>query len=234
MILFFICMGAVAFFALVVGPKFEGVFQSMNVELPLITQSLLWTFRFIKTHFLKIVGLIVACVFLFKKWTKTPYGRRQWEKFLFGLPTLGNIYRLIVVERFTSQMAILVDTGVPILQALDITQRLVDNTICAEIVAQIKNDVRQGELLVGPMARSGFFPTMAIQMITVGEETGELSKMLQHVAAYYQNTVEVFMKRFGTIIEPIMLIFMGAVIGLIVLAMFLPMFNIGQLGGAGG
>ena len=150
------------------------------------------------------------------------------------MPTFGSVFKLIVIERFTSQMAILVDSGVPILHALDISQRLVDNVTCAKVIANIKESVRQGELLVGPMERSGFFPPMTTQMITVGEETGELSKMLKHVAAFNQNTVEVFMKRFGTLLEPFMLVFMGFIIGVIVLAMFLPMFNMSQLGGGGG
>ena len=139
---------------------------------------------------------------------------------------------MIVVERFASQMAILVESGVPILQALDITQRLVSNMTCAKAIETIKEDVRQGETIVTPMKRSNFFPSMAVQMISVGEETGELSKMFQHVSKFYQESVEVFMKRLGTLIEPFMLVFMGGIIGIIVLAMFLPMFNIAQLGGS--
>lgn len=232
MILFFICIGAVAFFALFVGPRFESVFNSMNVELPLITRALLNSFRFIKENFFWLLAGMAVTIFLFQKWTQTPPGRLQTEKFIFSLPVIGNIYKLIVVERFTSQMAILVDTGVPILHALDISQRLVNNIICSRVIGDVKESVRQGELLVAPMERSRFFPSMCIQMITVGEETGELGKMLKHVANFYQNEVETFMKRFGTLIEPFMLVFMGAVIGVIVLAMFLPMFNIAQLGGA--
>ncbi|MFP4473570.1 MAG: type II secretion system F family protein, partial [Candidatus Omnitrophota bacterium] len=230
-VLFFICMGAVAFFALFVGPRFENIFNSMGVELPLITKVLMGSFKFIKMNFFKIVGTIVLGVFLLRKYFKTTVGRRHKENLLFSLPTIGNVYRLIVVERFTSQMAILVDSGVPILHALDITRRLVDNSTCARHINEIKESVRQGELLAAPMQKTGFFPGMAIQMITVGEETGELSKMLKHVADFYQETVETFMKRMGTLIEPFMLVFMGAVIGVIVLAMFLPMFNIAQLGG---
>lgn len=230
-ILFFICMGAVSFFALFVGPRFETIFKTMDVELPLITVILLTTFRIIKQNFLWITFAIGAFVFFFRKYKKTPHGRLQCEKFIFGIPTIGNVYRLIVVERFSSQMAILIDSGVPILHALDIASRLVNNLVCAKVVGEIKESVRQGELLAAPMEKSGFFPSMAIQMITVGEETGELSKMLNHVANYYQTTVETFMQRFGTLIEPFMLVFMGGVIGIIVLAMFLPMFNMAQLGG---
>lgn len=233
-ILFFVCMGAVAVFALFIGPQFEKIFGQMGVQLPLITKALLALFKFVREKFFLIVVVLGALYFVFDRYIKTPGGRMKWEQFLFGLPTFGNILKLIVIERFTSQMAILVDSGVPILQALDISQRLVDNMICAKVIGDIKESVRQGELLVAPMDRSKFFPGMAIQMITVGEETGELSKMLKHVAAFYQNNVEVFMKRFGTLIEPFMLVFMGGIIGVIVLAMFLPLFNIGQLGGAGG
>ncbi|MDP2654548.1 MAG: type II secretion system F family protein [Candidatus Omnitrophota bacterium] len=233
-VLFCVCLIAIAFFALFVGPKFEEIFTQMNVDLPLITRILLKTFNIIKENFKTItIGLVIGIFFL-KKYFQTPLGRVQKEKFFFSLPTVGNIYRLIVIERFTSQMAILVDSGVPILHALDISQRLVDNITCAKVIGEIKEGVRQGELLVSPMQRSQFFPGMCIQMITVGEETGELSKMLKHVAAFYQETVETFMKRLGTLIEPLMLVFMGAVIGVIVLAMFLPMFNISQLGGASG
>jgi type II secretory pathway component PulF len=233
-ILFIVCMGAVAFFALFVGPRFEAIFVSMHAELPGITVVLLTTFKFIKQNFLFIIGGFIGAFFLFKQFISTYHGRSVWESALFRLPTVGNVYRLIIVERFASQMAILIDAGVPILYALDITERLVDNNTCAIIINDIKEAVRQGELLTAPMERSGFFPPMATQMILVGEETGELSKMLKHVAVYYQDQVETFMKRFSTIIEPFMLIFMGGVIGTIVLAMFMPMFNLSQLGGGGG
>ena len=172
-------------------------------------------------------------VMLFKNYIRTFQGKMAFEKFLFGLPVVGEVFQQIILERFASQMSILIDSGVPILYALDITERLVDNNTCALVVNQIKEAVKQGELLVSPMERSGFFPSMCIQMIMVGEETGELSKMLKHVAAYYQEGVETFMKRFATIIEPFMLVFMGGVIGVIIVAMFLPMFNIAQLGGGG-
>ena len=230
-ILFAVSMGAVTFFALVVGPKFENIFNTMGAELPWITSTLLSFFSFIKNNIWLLIGGSVAAVFVLKKYIKTYHGKLMFEKFLFKLPTAGEIFKLIIIERFSAQMSILVDSGVPILYALDITERLVDNGTCALIISDIKEAVKQGELLVAPMERSGFFPPMCIQMIMVGEETGELSKMLKHVAVYYQDGVETFMKRFATIIEPFMLVFMGAVIGTIVVAMFLPMFNISQLGG---
>ena len=233
LILFVICMGAISFFALFVGPQFERIFTQMEIKLPLITIILLGSFRFLKSKFFFIILTLGIAFFLFRKYSKTHAGRIQIEKFLFSLPTFGNIIKLIVIERFASQMAILVDSGVPILYALDITQRLVNNMTCSKVIEDIKESVRQGEFLVAPMERSKFFPGMTIQMISVGEETGELSKMLKHVANYYQINVETFMKRFGTLIEPFMLVFMGVVIGVIVLAMFLPLFNFASLGRGG-
>ncbi|MCA9404353.1 MAG: type II secretion system F family protein [Candidatus Omnitrophica bacterium] len=229
-ILFCVSCGAVVFFALVVGPKFEEIFVSMGAQLPMITVVLLAIFKFIKQQFLLLIAAIVGAVWLLKKFIATPLGRLKFERFLFSMPTFGEVYRLIIVERFTSQMAILIDAGVPILYALDISERLVDNATCANIISDIRESVKSGELLVAPMERSEFFPPMATQMIMVGEETGELSKMLKHVSAFYQDAVETFMQRFATIVEPFMLVFMGGVIGTIVLAMFLPMFNLSQLG----
>ncbi len=233
-ILFCVSMGAVAFFALFVGPKFESIFKQMNADLPTITVVLLTVFKFIKAYFFLLTGAAVGCFFLFKQYIKTYTGKLRFEKFLFGLPTFGPIFNLIIVERFTAQMAILIDSGVPILYALDICERLVDNNTCSLIVHDVKESVKQGELLVQPMERSGFFPPMCTQMISVGEETGEMSKMLKQVAKFYQSEVETFMDRFATIVEPFMLVGMGGVIGTIVLAMFMPMFNLSQLSGGGG
>jgi type IV pilus assembly protein PilC len=230
-ILFLVSMGAVGFFALFVGPRFESVFKSMKVDLPLITIILLAVFKFVKVNLLWILGFFAFLIFMFRKYAQTYNGKLAIEKFLFSLPTVGEIYKLIIVERFASQLSLLIEAGVPILYALDISERLVDNGTCSLIINGIKEGVKQGELIVAPMERSGFFPPMCVQMIMVGEETGELSKMLKHIAAFYQNTVETFMDRFATVVEPIMLVFMGGLIGTIVVAMFLPMFNITKLGG---
>lgn len=233
-ILFSVAIFAVIFFALIVAPKFESIFKQMNVDLPMITVVILATFRFVQEKWPMIIGSLIFLIFVFRQFTKTFRGRLLWERFMFQLPTFGQVYRLIIVERVCSQMAILIDAGVPILYALDICTRLVNNYTCSLVIGDIKESVKEGELLVTAIERTQFFPALASQMINVGEETGELSKMFKHVSAFYQEAVERFMKRFSTIIEPFMLIFMGVVIGVIVIAMFLPMFNIARLGGAGG
>ena len=226
-ILLFVCMGAIAFFAFFVGPKFEAIYTSMGKELPAFTKLLLAVFKFIKQKIILITLACIAASFAFKQYIKTAVGQMQFERFIFNLPTFGIITKKIVVERFASQMSILIDSGVPILYALTISEKLVENRTCGLIIADIRDSVREGKMLAEPMELSGFFPPMAVQMIKVGEETGELSKMLKHVSGFFQREVEAFMKRFGTMIEPLMLLVMGGVIGTIVLAMFLPMFSLG-------
>jgi type IV pilus assembly protein PilC len=226
-ILLFVCMGAIAFFAFFVGPKFEAIYTSMGKQLPAFTKLLLAFFKFIKQKILLIIAGCFGAGFLFKQYIRTAVGQMQFEKFIFGLPGFGVIFKKIVVERFASQMSILIDSGVPILYALEISEKLVENRTCGLIISDIRDSVREGKMLAEPMELSGFFPPMAVQMIKVGEETGELSKMLKHISNFFQREVEAFMKRFGTMIEPLMLLVMGGVIGTIVLAMFLPMFSLG-------
>ncbi len=226
MVLCFICSAAILFFAIFIGPTFEKIFNDMHATLPGITTWLLFVFKVVKEKFILLAGGIAAAVFMFKGYVSAGPGRRQFEAFLFRLPVFGKTIKLIVVEKFTSQMAILVDSGVPILYALEISERLVDNLICAEVIKRIREGVREGRLLAEPMEQSGFFPPMAVQMIRVGEETGELGKMLNHVAVYYKKNIETFMKAFGSVIEPVMLVFMGSIIGVIVTAMFMPILTL--------
>ncbi len=225
-VLFVVCMGAITFFALFVAPRFESIFESMHVELPVLTKTMMTLFKFVKGNILLLIGAGFGAFYMIKGYLKTSSGQMVFEKVMFGLPGFGEIYRLIVVEKFSSQMAILVDSGVPILYALEITERLVENKTCALVVSNIRESVREGKLLADPMASSGFFPSMCVQMIKVGEETGQLGQMLKHVSAFYQKNVEAFMKRIGTLIEPVMLVFMGGIIGVIVLSMFLPLFDL--------
>ncbi len=231
LILCCVSVGAVVFFALVVAPKFEEIFTSMHTDLPIMTKVLLGTFKFIKTYFFYLVGGIVAVFFLLKSYFKTPIGTLHFEKIIFSLPIVGDVNKLIIMERFSSQMSILVSSGVPIILALEIVQRLVENQTCGYIIAKVREDVSGGKGLAVSMIKDNFFPILAVQMIQVGEETGELAKMFDHVARYYKGNVETTMKRFGTIFEPFMLVFMAGVIGIIVISIFLPLFKLGQGGG---
>src|SRR3989338_3649205 len=171
-ILLVVSLAAILFFALGIAPRFKALFDSFKVPLPPITAVLLGVFDFIKSKFIVLILTIGAILFLIKKYADTPAGRRQFETLFLKMPTFGKVYRTIVVERFTSQMAILVESGVPILYALDITQRLIGSPICSAVITEIKNNVREGKMLAEPMMKSGFFPPMSVQMIMIGEEIG--------------------------------------------------------------
>jgi len=232
LLLLVVSIGAISFFALTIVPRFTEIFASLNVPLPFLTKKLLQVFEFIRTKFFFILSVFVGIIFLFKRFLNTDLGKEQFEALLLRLPVVGNFYRILIIERFTSQIAILIESGVPILYALEISERMVVSRKMATVIERIKNQVREGKLIAEPMNKSGFFTPMVVQMVLIGEETGELDKMLKKVAAFYQGYIETFIGRLSTLIEPLMLLFMGGVVGVIVIAMFLPIFSIATGGGA--
>lgn len=232
-VLFFVCLLAISFFALKIIPIFAGIFKNFGVELPILTQSILNIFEFIRHKFLILILILAGIIYSIKSYTKTSSGKKQIEALLFKLPVFGNFYKVLIIERFTSQMSILVESGVPILYALEICQRMIGNKTVEEVIGFVKNNVREGKLFAEPLEKSGFFTPMVVQMVLIGEETGELSKMLKKVAFFYQNYVSAFLARFTSLFEPIMIVIMGIMVGTIVISMFLPIFNIATIGTKG-
>lgn len=194
-VLFCVAIGAILSFALFVGPRFKDIFMNFDIELPLITVLLLNSFDFIKTKFLLLLFIIGVILLVVRNYAQTSIGKKHIEDIVFRLPQFGHVFKLTVIERFTSQMSILVDSGVPILYALDITQRMIGNKTCEAIISRIMESVREGRLIAESMHESGFFPPMAVQMINIGEETGELGKMLKNVSDYYQEFVSTYIDR---------------------------------------
>ncbi len=223
-------VGAILVFAIFIGPRFQELYSTLGSNLPGLTQGLLDLFSFIRSKFFILLGSIIIFIMMIRKYLATPIGKVQWEQLLFSLPVLGDLQKTAIMEKFASQMTILVESGVPIIQALDIIERLIGSKICEGLVKQIKKNVSEGKMISEEMAKTNFFPSMAIQMIAVGEETGELAKMLNHVAEYYQRVLAIATQRFTATFEPIMLIVMGGTIGTIIVAMFLPMLNMSSLG----
>jgi type IV pilus assembly protein PilC len=142
---------------------------------------------------------------------------------------VGEIFKNLAIEHFTSEMATLVESGVPILYSLEIAERSASNAIMQDAIRKIKENVRDGKLLAEPLEKCGLFPPMVVQMVSIGEEIGELSKMFSRLAIYYGQTVETFITRFASIFEPILLVFVGLIIGFLVISMFLPIFSIASI-----
>jgi type IV pilus assembly protein PilC len=221
--------GALLFLTVKIVPTFVELFKGFNIALPLLTRILVAVSVFIRKYILVIIGAIILGIFALRRYTATKQGRKNVEKFMFNIPVLGEFYRFLVTERFTAEMSTLVESGVPILYSLEIAEHSVGSVMLGEIIHNIKEDVRAGKSLSQPLEKSGFFDAMTIQMITIGEEIGELSSMFKRLNAFYQEYVDTFLVRFTSMFEPIMLVFIGAVVGIMVIGMFLPIFEITKI-----
>lgn len=222
-------IGALLFLTIKIIPSFIELFKGFDIEMPPLTKMLIAASFFIRHYLLIIIGVSISFFFLFRRYISTREGRRRYENFLFSLPIFGDFFRILIFERFTSEMSTLVESGVPILFSLEIAEHSVGNLVLGEIIDKVKNSVREGKPLSTPLEQSGFFDPMTVQMVAIGEEIGELSNMFKRLNAFYQEYVDTFLARFTSMFEPLMLIFMGIVIGLMVIGMFLPIFQITKI-----
>ncbi|TBR15249.1 type II secretion system F family protein, partial [bacterium] len=232
-LLFTAGMGALLFMTMKIIPTFAQLFEGFNIKLPLLTQMLLVFSNFIRKYALVMIAGAWIGIYLFRQYIKTNEGRRRFEKFCFDMPVMGDFFKAMIVERYSSEMSTLLESGVPILYSLEITEHSVGNLIVADIIRKVKESVRDGKPLSQPMEKSGFFEPMVVQMVAIGEEIGELPNMFRRINTFYQGVVETFLIRFTALFEPLMLVFMGAVIGLMVVGIFLPIFQIANVGGSG-
>jgi len=233
-ILIFASTGALLFLTIKIVPTFAELFKSFDVKMPKPTQLLIAFSHFIKKTFVFIIGFSIFGFYSFRQYIKTKDGRRKYEEVLFKLPVFGEFFRALNIERFSSEMSTLIESGVPILYSLEITEQSVGSVIIADIIRHVKEDVRAGKPLSQPLENSGFFEPMVIQMVSIGEEIGELSQMFKRINAFYQEYVETFLTRFVAMFEPVVLLFMGVVIGIMVIGMFLPIFQLSRIGSVGG
>jgi len=225
MVIAIIIMG---FLLVFIVPKFEQIFADMlgGKPLPLLTQIVVGTSRAIQQNILFIalggVGLFVGV-----KWfISTPKGSVLFDKFMLRAPLFGDLTKKNAISRFSRTLGTLVTSGVPILQALNITKETAGNAVISVAIAKIHDAVKEGESIVRPMEASGVFPSMVISMVDVGEETGQLPEMLLKVADLYDDEVDNAVAGLTSLMEPIMIVFLAVVVGSIVIALFLPLIGI--------
>lgn len=230
-ILVLVGTGALLFLTVKIIPTFAQLFSGFNVKLPVFTQVLINISYVVRKGLLAIVGVGIVLFFVLKRYINTKDGRQQFERLQFDLPVFGEFFRALVVERFSSEMFTLIESGVPLLYSLEITEHSVSNVIMADIVRKVKEDVREGKPLNTSLDKSKFFEPMVVQMVAIGEEIGELPQMFKRINAFYEEATETFLVRFTAMFEPLMLLFMGGVIGMMVIGMFLPIFQIASIGG---
>jgi type IV pilus assembly protein PilC len=225
MVIAIIIMG---FLLVFIVPKFEQIFADMlgGKPLPLLTEIVVGASRFIQKNILFIVGGAVGVFFGVKSFASTPKGSVIVDKFMLKAPLFGDLTRKNAISRFTRTLGTLVTSGVPILQALNITKETAGNAVISTAISKIHDAVKEGEPIVRPMEASGVFPAMVISMVDVGEETGQLPEMLLKVADLYDDEVDNAVAGLTSLMEPIMIVFLAVVVGSIVIALFLPLIGI--------
>ena len=210
-------------------PIFEKMYADLGGELPLPTQMLINISRFITSKWWLIAAVFVGLVFAFKRWKATEAGRRQWDALKLRFPIFGKLTQKVSISRFARTFSVLSRTGVPVLQALDIVAQTAGNSVVSDAVLDVQASVKRGESLSAPLERHDVFPPMVTQMMAVGEETGALDSMLAKVADFYDREVDDTVAALTSLIEPLLIVVMGVVVGGILISLYLPMFNIANL-----
>ncbi len=217
---------AVGVFVLKIIPSMSTLLSSLNVQLPLLTRIVIGVSEVVRHYFLFGVVLLVAAGIALRRALHTESGRWVLDGLLLKIPVFKHLFVQLQLAHFARGLSTLLESGVPILFGLEIMETSAVNKHYGRAIGQVKEHVREGKPMAEPMERSGFFPPMVVQMIQVGEEIGELGKMLDRIANYYEERVDTFIQRLSTLFEPIAISVMAVVIGTLVVSMFLPIFSI--------
>lgn len=208
-------------------PMFESLYAELGGTLPLLTRMLLRISSTLTSWVgLVIVALLVGAVLGLRRYVVTERGRYQLDVFLLKMPIFGPLVHKLAIARFARTLAVLMHSGVPILQALEIVSETVGNGVMAKAILDVQTSVKEGESIAQPLETHDVFPPMVVQMMAVGEETGALDTMLNKIAEFYEQEIEATVESLTSLIEPLLIAFMGAVVGFMVIALYMPMFNI--------
>ena len=210
-------------------PAFAKVFSGFGAELPLMTRILIGFSDFMVAWWHVLIGGIVAAGFAFRSWTRTRRGKYQWDKLKLRIPIAGKIVRKATLARFARSFALASRSGVPVIQALTTVAQTVDNDFIAEKVEQMRNGVERGESVLRAAITAGAFTPVVLQMIAVGEESGSLDEMMEEISAMYQSEVEYELKTLSQQIEPILIVMLGAMVLVLALGIFLPLWDLGKV-----
>jgi type IV pilus assembly protein PilC len=217
--------GAIAILLIFVIPTFQNMFAGAGLELPLPTRIVIAMSQFLIGYWWAMLLAIGAAIFAIRSYYGTPGGRRQIDGALLRSPVLGDVLRKSAVSRFTRTLGTLVSSGVSILEGLEITAKTAGNTIIHDAVMESRNSIAGGETIAAPLEKSKVFPPMVISMIAVGEQTGGLDEMLSKIADFYDEEVDVAVSALLSLMEPAMIVILGVIVGGMVIAMYLPIFD---------
>ncbi len=218
-----VLIGLIAFIV----PVFVNVFKDFGGDLPLITKVTVQASHVVTHYWYLLIGVTVGVFVGFKKWRKSETGRPQWDRLRLRIPMkIGDTVQKIALARWSRTFAALYSAGVPIMQAIEITGQTAGNAVVEKAMGDVIESVKSGGSIAEPLKDAPIFPSMVAQMIAVGEETGNLDAMLSKVADFYESEVEAAVKALTSILEPVMIILVGGIVGFIVIAMYMPMFKV--------
>ena len=218
--------GIVAFLLTFVIPVFATMFEGFGSELPAATRMLIFASDILKNQFLYVLVITIVSIVAFRLWVRTPAGELIFDTYLLKLPVFGPLFRKVAIAKFSRTLGALVRSGVPILEALEIVARGSGNKLVENAVMDARSAIRGGERISDPLGKSGIFPPMVIQMIAVGEESGTLDSMLNKVADFYDSEVDAAVAALASAIEPIIIVVLGIIVLFVMIALFMPMFDI--------
>jgi type IV pilus assembly protein PilC len=207
-------------------PIFVKIFASLGGQLPTLTQYVLYASNFLHAYWFIVIPSMIASPFIFKKWKATETGRQNWDKFKLKIPMkIGDTVLKVTMARFSRTLSTLVASGVDIIKALEITGQTSGNWVVEDALASVRARVHEGVPIAQPLVENPVFPPMVSQMVKIGEETGELEKMLGKIADFYEDEVDAAVQSLTSIIEPVMMIGVGIMVGIVIISMYLPMFK---------
>ena len=213
----------------VVVPKVTAIFENFNQTLPWYTSLLIWVSNILSNYWWLLAVLIGGGIYWFRRWQATEEGRKKWDLFVLEIPLFGPLLIMVAVSRFARTLATLLASGVPVLTAMDITRNVLGNTELMRVVEEARASVREGEGIAKPLRQAGRFPPIVTHMIAVGERTGQLEEMLIHVADAYDQQIEVRVGAVTSILEPLLIVVMGAVVGGIAFAILMPLLQLNEM-----
>ncbi len=215
----------------VVVPKVTSVFEDFGQTLPWYTQLLIFMSNMMVDFWWLLFGLLGGGIYGFRRWLKTELGRARWDNFILRIPVLGTLLTMVAVSRFARTLATLLRSGVPVLQAMDITRKVLGNVELMAVIEEASKSVREGEGIAKPLRQSGRFPPIVTHMIAIGERTGQLEEMLENVAIAYDQQVDTQVTAFTSLLEPLIIVIMGGMVASIAFAILMPLLQINQFAG---
>jgi len=228
-VVFCLCLLIVAAMLLFIVPTFKSIYAQLGGTLPALTRILIAISTAFKKFFPVFIVLGGIGIWGFRRWIQTDAGRAVWDRVKLKTPVFGKLVHKTALTRFSQTLAVLMRSGVPILESLEITSETVNNTVLSDAVKDVQAGVKVGEAMAKPLATHEIFPPMVTQMIAVGEETGAVDTMLEKIGEFYSQEVEATVNALTSLLEPLLIVFLGACVGGMVIALYMPMFNIIKL-----